>query len=424
MFLSSWLLAMLPAAGPTSSVTSVAPADGGKLLFVLMAPPERTGRLPQEGRPWVCVWDLAKPELKAVVADLPQDTAAIHPTADGKRFVLTGGTYWHATRLEVWDAAEKKRVRAFDVPGKGMGLTAVSPDGNWLAFRPHAEKDELRVWNTDTGKRAEEVEKAAGGFVGTLTFSADSKHVIVASETEYSEYDLATGKKVAGWKHEKGNTNPLRERSGWAAALPNGKGIVTVSATGKRRQSYVVLLRTEKKDWHLGEFWDTASPPILSPDGRRLIVAGGHSRDGGGVFALKLDADGAPELEERGEKNRPPFGGGDGQKVPAWKEWHLGEVARGRGGWTDREWPGALAFSPDGKRIFVATPAGVQVHDPDRREPLATLFAGEHPKAGSPEWHILTTAGEFVASPAEAEALAAKGKKKDAAKVREALGAR
>jgi hypothetical protein len=421
MFLSACLLAMLPGAGSAYSITAVAPADGGKLLFTLMRPPERTTRLPDDRKPWVYVWDLTKPELKAVVPGLPPDTTAIHPTADGKRFVLIGGPY-SASHLEMWDVAEKKKLRNFEVPGRGHGLTVVSPDGGWLAFRPYAEKDEPRVWNTDTGKRAEEAEKAITGVKGMVAFSNDSKHIIAASETEYAEFDLTTGKKVAGWKHEKAKVNPLRERDGWAAVLPSGKGIVTVSATGKRRQSYVVMLRTEKKDWYLGEFWDTASAPILSPGGRWLVVTGGHSRDGGGTFALKLAADGTPELEDRAEKPRQPYGGGEGKKVPAWREWKFGEVTGGRFG-SLYDSAGPIAFAPDGKHVFAAGSNGrIYAHEVGKAEQKATLYASELPKDGLPEWYILTADGAFVASPMEAEALVAKGKKKDAARVREALG--
>ena len=423
MFLSTCLLALLPGAGSASALPPVTVADGGKLLFVLMGQSDGN---PRGDKPWVCVWDLTKPELKAVVSGLPAGTRSIHPTADGKRFVLVGGNRWHVSHVEVWDVADKKRLREFDVPAKESSITTVSPDGNWVAFRPltnKADKAEVRVWNTDTGKRAGEVAKAATGIKGELAFSTDSKRLIVTSETEYGEYDLTNGKKASGWKREE-PPHLYRESGGDVAVLPDGKGIVLVSPTAKRRPSYVILLRTEKKDWHLGEFWDSASAPALSPDGRLLIVSGGRPNDGGGTFVLKLDADGTPEMEDRVERDRPLFGGGDGKKVPAWREWQLGEVLRGRFD-LKGDWPRSVAFSEDGKRVFVGGTLGrVHVHDAERREQNATLFAAEPKKDSLPEWHILTVGGEFVASPAETEALTTKGKKKDVAKVKEALGRR
>jgi hypothetical protein len=82
-----------------------------------------------------------------------------------------------------------------------------------------------------------------------------------------------------------------------------------------------------------------------------------------------------------------------------------------------------MAFSPDGKRLFVTGRLGtVRVYDSDRRVPAATLFSASPPKDGFSEWHIVTAAGEVVGSPGEVEALVTGGKVRDAAKVRAALG--
>lgn len=279
------------------------------------------------------------------------------------------------------------------------------------------EKAEVRVWNTDTGKRAEEVEKAVGKAKGALAFSPDSKRLVVADQMQYSEFDPATGKKAGGWERPEPPEAFLSGRGGVPVILPNGKGVVTVSATGKRRQSYVVRIVTEKKDWYLGEFWDRASAPVVSPDGRLLIVSGRRG-NGAGTFVLKLDADGAPELEDPPAKPVGPRASADGKKFVAWRECTLGEADRAGG-----EYLGPLASAAESKRLFVGGTLGrLYVHDTDTRALKATLFAAVPKSDEVPAWHIVTAAGGFVGSPAEAETLAKSGKAKDAAKVKDALG--
>ena len=412
MFLS--LLALLPVAGVGHSVTGVSPTADGKLLFVITR---------NTADCWLCVWDLTKPELSAVVTGLPADVLAVYPGADGKRFALFAGGREEDRRIEVWDAATKKRLRTIDVPAKEHVVT-VSPDGGWVLFRALYGKSQPQVWNADTGKRAEAVEKAIGEVEAAFAFSTDAKRLIVLTETNYTEYALATGEVAKAWKRPAPAREFLESHTGRSlAALPDGKGVVSVGATAKRRQSYAVHLLTEKKEWPLGEFWDFATNPIVSPDGKLLIVSGGERSEGSRTYALKIDADGVPELEDRPEKARAIFGGGDGKKAPAWREWSLIVPDRGGRARPERERPGTFTFSLDGKRLFVVNSnAKVRVYAAESRELKATLFATAPDKAGArPSWHIVTAAGEFVGSPDEAKALAESGKVKDAAKVKEAL---
>jgi hypothetical protein len=423
VFLSATLLALLPAAAPLSThATALAPAADGKLLFVALA--SQAGREPATG--FVCVWDLTKPELKAVIPGVPADVHVIRPTADGKRFVVVCGDLYRVTAVKVWDAEAKKQLRSFELPNdrRSAAAAAVSPDGKWVVLRPLYEKELLvSVWNAETGERAVEVEAAAKGIAGMPAFSADSKKLILASLNEFTEFDLATGKKAGGWKREKPARPAFLEGGGRLAVLPDGKGAVSVAPTGKRRQSYVVRVVTEKKDWFVGEFWDFATAPALSPDGRLLIVSGGARPDAPKTFALKLDADGAPGLEEKTDKQTGPWYPQLEKKVPAWREWPLTTELPAGWTWPARELPGPLAFAPDGKRLFVCGPAGaVRVFDVERRVPKANLFVGELKKDELPEWHIATAAGEVVGSPGELESLTKAGKVKDAAKVKESLG--
>src|SRR5687768_17502997 len=108
------LLAMIPAAPSEASVASIAYTGDGKLLFVGTRADAGRATEPDTGR--VYVWDLTKPELKAVVTGLPTDLRVVQPTGDGKRFVLVAGDEGWASKIEVWDAEAKKRLHAFEMP--------------------------------------------------------------------------------------------------------------------------------------------------------------------------------------------------------------------------------------------------------------------------------------------------------------------
>ncbi len=411
MFLSACLVAVLPAADPGPHTVALAPTADGKLLFVALS----NGPGSKDAAGWVCVWDLSKPELKTVITGLPADVRTVQPTADGKRFVLVGGNNWRVTHLAVWDTATKKLRDTFDVSPKDPGLAAVSADGNWVAYRPAREKAEIRVWNAVTGERVEAVEKSIGMTEGALAFSPDSKQLVVTSQ-RCDAFDLGTGKRVEWWR----SVEPAVQfiEYGTPAVLVGGKGVVTVAGTGKRRQSYVVRIVTEKRSWYLGQFWDFATAPILSPDGRWLLVSGIGRTTETGTFVLKFDENGNPELEAPPEKPVGPSVYADGMKVPAWREWVIGAAAR-----TGHAYPGAMAFASDGARLFASSSQGkIQVHDTATREPRATLFVTAPNKDEVPDWSVLTTTGEFVGSASEAESLKRAGKVADPAKVKAALG--
>ena len=366
----------------TQAVTSVAAADGGKLLFVAVTNGSPTNR-PGPSIAWVHVWDTTKPELKSVISGFGNDLSSVTPTPDGKRFVAVHGHRWHANKIVLWDTATKKVIRTFDTEAKREAAhTVVSPDAGWVAyFVVGKDTSTLSVWNTDTGKLAEEVSKAAGPTGGSIAFTPDSKRLITASLNEYAEWDLTTGKREAGWKQKPA---PLFGHLGVGSItpLPGGKGMICVVATAKRRQSYGVSLMTETKDWPLGEFWDYASVAAVSADGRNVALIGGNWRDGAN-YLLRLNDDGSPELEPN------PQPGGAKKMVPAWRMWPTDGFSS------------IIAFSPDGKRLYTGGRcAAVKVWDVATHELQATLYAVPAAKADDPssDWVAFTPAGHFAAS--------------------------
>jgi hypothetical protein len=197
--------------------------------------------------------------------------------------------------------------------------------------------------------------------------------------------------------------------------VPSGKGVVSVAATGKRRQSYVVRLITEKKDWFLAEFWDYASPPFVSPDGRWLVLSAEGRRGGGTAFVLQLNKGGSPELTDK-----PEFGVARGvENAPAWHRWSLRAGDRARG-----EPVSLFGFSPTSKRVLVGGGSGeLRVFDVEKFELKATLMVFNARDAASPDW-LISTDKAYIGSPEGEKSLATSDKERDPALVKEALWVR
>lgn len=412
MFLTASLLLALPAAEPvTQAPVALAPSADGKLLFVVMR-----GGAPTPNA-WLCVWDLAKPELRAVVPGLPPNVVGVTGTDDGARAVVLVGDRWHATSAEVWSVTDKKRLRALEPPGGYGAHMAVSPDARTIAARAFRDEKAVRVWSADTGEQLADVQKAASATEGHFAFTTDSKKLVVASRAGYAEYDLATGKKGTAWAAPIAARYAL-EREWRAIPSADGRAVLVIGGTGKRYASDYAVLVTEKGEHNLGEFRHSVGPAAFAPNGKRLVM----NSEGleGGTFEVELGADGKPELVKDPDPKKPKWAIGNAADGPAWRSWALGENTR-----AGYEPPVALAFSPDGTRVFAANRLGrTTVHDTTTRKQVADLFVARLPKEGTPEWHILTPAREAVGSATEIAALEKSGCKVDAAKVRAALGAK
>lgn len=423
MFPTASLLLVLPAAQPAAAPVSqtpvaLAPSAHGKLLYVVL-----TSGSP-DGAPWLCVWDLAKPELRAVVPGLPGravgDIVGVAGTDDGSRAVVLVGDRWHCTRAEVWSVADKKRLRELTPPGGYGAQMAVSPDANTIAARAFRDAKAVRVWNATTGEQLADVQTVAVAAAGAFAFTPDSKRLVVASGLGYAEYDLATGKKGTSWIAPKRERTAL-EREYRAIPSADGRAVLVVGGTGKRYVSDYSLLVTEKGTHALGEFRHSIESAAFAPNGK-LLVLNHQEGNGGGTYSLELGADHSPRLlkEAEVEGKKPKWAIGNAVGQPAWREWKVGDSTR-----AGYSVPPALAFAPNGARLFAANRLGrVAGHDTEKRALAVTLFVGPLPKAGAPEWHIVTPARDAVGSPTEVAALEKIGFKIDAPKVRAALGAK
>jgi hypothetical protein len=425
VLLTASLLLALPAAQPAAAPVvqtpvALAPSADGKLLYVVMS-----GGSP-DGAPWLCVWDLAKPELRAVVPGLPGryagEIVGVSGTDDGTRAVVLIGDRWHCTRAEVWSVAEKKRLRELTPPGEYGGQVAIAPDVRTIASRGHRDAKAVRVWSAETGEQLADVQKAVAETEGSFAFTSDSKKLVVASSLGYAEYDLATGKKDTSWVAPKRElARGALEREYRAIPTADGRAVLAIGFTGKRFVSEYSLLVTEKGTHALGEFRHSIESAAFAPNGKSLVLS--HQEgNGGGTYSLELGADHAPRLlkEVEADAKQPKWAIGNAVGAPAWRAWAVGDSTR-----AGYSVPPVIAFAPNGARLFAANRLGrVTVHDTEKRALAVTLFVAPQPKTGTPEWHIITPARDAVGSATEAAALEKDGFKLDAAKVRAALGAK
>jgi RNA polymerase sigma factor (sigma-70 family) len=345
-------------------------------------------------------WDLAAGKPAREIAG-PAESPAVY-SADGRRLAAHG-----SSAVLLWDVARGRHVRP-DLAGAGhteaiLGVT-VSPDGRLIAT--NALDGEIRVWAAGTGRplcRA----ASTWGNDRRVAFLPDSKAFVAVAEDYVTPVvrDAFTGRELRRFEvppevARRETTHELRLTDGGktltAVSLPNSAGGKVYAVrwdvgTGR------LLGRAELPD-SLREL--ELLPTMISPDGRWVVKAGTLSRVGGGesvqlvpagevffMLAGRFSDDGrlvavpreprGPggadraslvvfDVEARARLAELPTGqvlrlafspdgrlvaGGGREEVVLW-EVLTGKPARrlpARHGATIR--PGAIAFTPDGRRL-------------------------------------------------------------------------
>jgi WD40 repeat protein len=261
------------------------------------------------------------------------------------------------------DLETGKEVRTFPVKGTVPDV-AVSPDGKTIAavVTPEEKDDamacEIVLWEAATGR---EIRRLTAGpktvrfFTARVVFAADGKTLYLAGNSRILRWDLTDGHELLGWPAHNGmiadlflrpGTNELVSVGAWDGALrrwdaatgkavsttdayvgetavartPDGKGIAVVDATG----------RLDVWDVTTGRVTKTLQTPgrnrhqlVFTPDGKQLLVAA----ETGPNTVWDLSTGGQVD-----EFAPPP------KKDPKEQESYWG----------------ALAFSPDGRRLVAS----------------------------------------------------------------------
>jgi WD40 repeat protein len=158
----------------------------------------------------VIIWDFARRERIATLAEHSDWITAIAFSPDGKRFA-TGG---HDRTVIVWDAARFEKVAVLGHQDK-VSAVAFSPDGRLLISATHVQQ--TTIWDTSRWEKIREV--PINFRWGNFHFSPDSRWLLSPNG---KIVDLTTGEKTEDDKLE----------GSWAAISPNFKSRVTTDGEG------------------------------------------------------------------------------------------------------------------------------------------------------------------------------------------------
>jgi serine/threonine protein kinase/WD40 repeat protein len=144
-------------------------------------------------------------------------------------------------------------------------LGALSGDGRWAASSGW-HSDRVRLWNADTGRMVHEWVLGTRAYV---SFTADSRALIIARGDEFSFWDVATLQPIRRLPRE------VAHYPGHAALSPDGKLMALEMAPAVIHLMEAASGRTVAKleDPH----GDRASWQGFTPDGTRLVVVSSHA---------------------------------------------------------------------------------------------------------------------------------------------------
>jgi WD40 repeat protein len=242
--------------------------------------------------------------------------AAFSP--DGKKLVSRSGD----RSIKVWDSTAEQEARVVRDETQPLRSVSFSPGGNRVAFAlgrwdrtvaPPADV-EYKICELPSGRELFRIKTPSDAQGVRVTFSPDGQRFLYASRLDARIFDGASGKELL--------TLPGRL---WTPAFsPDGKRlacqIANASNTGRRRAESVKVLdlQTGQELWAYKAHSEWINHLVYSPDGKRLAT---HSADG---TAKILDAETGKEILTI--KVRLP-----------------------------RNLTGTVDFSPDGKRLAIAS---------------------------------------------------------------------
>lgn len=311
---------------------------------------------------------------------------------DGKWVMIGNGT----SVLRLWDKAEGKPIREFQVDSGNLDEATLSPDGKLLAAATRQGSKELFwcLWDVASGRELRRMPVA--NAVSGLCFSADGKQIVVGMDGKVRLLDVATAT-------ERRTFESSEEGVGYMACSPDGKVVAMAErsavricdmATGRllRRLGNAGSLAFSPNGLFLAigvSFWEVGTGKELF----RIVEAGM-----GGVFGGAFSPDGRTLATSSW----------DGQ-VRLW-ELATGQIRRTFKGHTDRLF--RVAFSRDGREVasggvegsvlvWDCTDPGAKDRPALTTSELAALWDllayGKAEKAYQAEWRLWAAGQQTVA---------------------------
>lgn len=300
------------------------------------------------------LYETASFRLRRVVKGTPVPSSALAFSPDGKTVAMGGA----GGAVHLWETATGKERGVFRGHRGTVYTLSFSPDGRTLASGGWDRR--IKLWDVRTGKDRHPPAGHQGG-VDHLSFSSDGKRLVTSSSADETalHWDMPTATAV-----------PARPR------------------TGKERARVMA-----------GAPWDESEPVALSPDGTLLAVGRKRTRiqlvraaTGKVVRTIATDFGQADALIFLPDSQRLLTVGSHGLL-------HLWDLATGKelrqfrcAGPTH-----AVAFSPTGAVLAVASPSAVELFEVATGWPMARFDPGSSdPRClgFSPDGRQLASGGE------------------------------
>lgn len=251
--------------------------DGKYLAAGGMAAKDKLSEKALSGLAPVKVWEV---KTGAEKASLPAHKAAVRSLAfrpDGKALLTAGAA---GKLLLAWEVGSWKKARAFTAPAEPVAQVRYSPDGKWLAVA--SNKEGVYLCDARSGKQVHGLwwttEARAVAFSPDSTALATVTAQGEARMAQVVLHEVETGKTLQ--RHDR------REGTMWAVTFsPDGERLVTAGGSAGQRGEVIVLdVHTGEEAISLTGHTTAVYAAAFTADGRRLVTSAGQYARAGEVF--------------------------------------------------------------------------------------------------------------------------------------------